>query len=180
MLGMVFTEFLEMVEDRFSPEMVDAILDDVPTAHGGAYTAVGYYPHQEVVALVLALSRRSGVPVETLLHAFGKHLFGRLAAGHPQMFARHGDLFDLLEAIDGQIHIDVRKLYEHATPPRVTVLERDPTTVRLLYQSPRKMDTLALGLIEGAAAHFETTVEIRHEPWSEGTAVGTMFIVRRC
>ena len=45
MKGIVFTEFLEMVEDKFSADMVDDIIDDCDLASGGAYTAVGTYPH---------------------------------------------------------------------------------------------------------------------------------------
>ena len=41
MLGMVFTELVEMVENRFSPELADAVLQEAAPGHGGAYTAVG-------------------------------------------------------------------------------------------------------------------------------------------
>ena len=47
MPGLVFTEFVERVEDKFSPETADAVLDAVDTPHGGAHTAGGYYPHEE-------------------------------------------------------------------------------------------------------------------------------------
>ena len=47
MLGLVFTEFVELVETKFSPETADAVLDEVAAPHGGAYTAVRYHPHEE-------------------------------------------------------------------------------------------------------------------------------------
>ena len=40
MLGFVVTEFIELVEDKFSPEMADAVITDAAPPHGGAYTAV--------------------------------------------------------------------------------------------------------------------------------------------
>ncbi len=52
MLGMVFTEFLEMVEQRFSPELADQMLTQTTLANDGAYTAVGYYPYAEMQALL--------------------------------------------------------------------------------------------------------------------------------
>lgn len=45
MKGIVFTEFVDMVEAQFSADMVDDILDDAAPASGGAYTAVGTYDH---------------------------------------------------------------------------------------------------------------------------------------
>ncbi len=45
MKGVVFTEFIEMVEDQFSADMVDDIIDDAQPPSGGAYTAVGTYDH---------------------------------------------------------------------------------------------------------------------------------------
>jgi len=56
MKGVVFTEFLDMVEAKFSADMVDDIIDDAKLASGGAYTAVGTYPHSEMVALGVALA----------------------------------------------------------------------------------------------------------------------------
>lgn len=38
MKGMVFTEFLDMVETKFSAAMVDDIIEDSQVASGGAYT----------------------------------------------------------------------------------------------------------------------------------------------
>ncbi len=52
MKGMVFTEFLEMVEDRFSPEIADRIITASDLRSGGAYTAVGTYEHSEMIQLV--------------------------------------------------------------------------------------------------------------------------------
>jgi hypothetical protein len=48
MKGVVFTEFLEMVEDRFSPDMADRIIEGAGLASGGVYTTVGTYDHREM------------------------------------------------------------------------------------------------------------------------------------
>ena len=59
MKGMVFTEFLEMVESTFSADMVDDIIDDSAPPSGGAYTSVGTYDHQELVGMVTASPARA-------------------------------------------------------------------------------------------------------------------------
>jgi hypothetical protein len=180
MLGMVFTEFIELVEQKFSPEMADAVLEDAAPANGGAYTAVGYYPDGEMLALVAALSQRTGVPVAELVRAFGHHLLARFREMHAPMFARYDDYFDLVAAIDGHIHVAVRKLYDQAVLPRFEVLSRTPGEVRLLYQSPRRMEALAVGLLEAAAAHFGEQVRISQESVATPDgAPATVFTVLR-
>lgn len=79
MKGVVFTAFLEMVESQYTANMVDDIIDDCHLPSGGAYTAVGTYPHEEMVDLVVALSKRSGIPIPDLLRAYGQHLFAHFS-----------------------------------------------------------------------------------------------------
>ena len=49
MKGMIFTEFLDMVEERFGLAVADRIIEAGGSSTGGAYTAVGTYDHREMV-----------------------------------------------------------------------------------------------------------------------------------
>ena len=62
MMGMVYTELLEMIEARFSFDMVDAV-----RTFGGicSYTSVGDYADDELVGIVAALSEETQTPVLT-------------------------------------------------------------------------------------------------------------------
>jgi len=62
MKGIIFREFIDMVEAQFSPQMVDDIIQASTLASGGAYTSVGTYPHDEMFQLVEQLSIRSEIP----------------------------------------------------------------------------------------------------------------------
>lgn len=179
MLGLVFTEFVELVEEKFSPEVADAVLTEVAPANGGAYTAVGYYPHEEMVGMVVALSGRTGVPVPDLIKGFGGHLLGRFAQAHAPMFARHDNFFDFVASIDGEIHVEVRKLYDRAALPRFSVVSRDASVMKLLYQSPRALELLAQGLLEAAAAHYGESVDVSHEACDGPAGAGVLFTLAR-
>lgn len=173
MLGMVFTELMEMVEGRFSPELADRILLRAELPHGGAYTAVGYYPHEEIVRLVTLLSEETGVGPDDLVRAFGEHLLGRFEQAYPEMFAGKRTLYDFLASIETHIHVEVRKLYPEARLPRFEVLERGPRHLQLAYRSPRRMSALAEGLILGAAGHYKEPqrLQMREAPELGGDAV---------
>jgi len=177
--GVVFTEFLEMIEDRFSPEMVDNIIEDSDLPSGGAYTAVGTYPHTEIVAMVAALSRRSGLAVADLLLAFGEHLFGRFAIGHPTLMTQNTSAFDFLAGIEHVIHAEVLKLYPQAQLPRFMVEEHTPDRLILLYDSPRHFEDLAEGLIRGCMAHFGERVDIARSSVLENDKQVERFVLTR-
>jgi len=163
MKGVVFTEFLDMVEQRFSPDMVDDMIDDARLPHGGVYTAVGTYPHGEIVAMVVALSQRSGVAVPDLIRTFGEHLFGRFVQAYPGFFTHVQDAFGFLAGIEDIIHAEVLKLYPDAELPRFTVEYRDAQKLVLLYQSPRHFEDLAEGLMHGCVAHFKEPIQITRD-----------------
>src|SRR4051794_37160990 len=88
MKGIVFTEFLEMIENEFSPEMVDLILDQADLPSGGVYTTVGTYDHTEMIELVSHLSRETNLSSAELMRSFGVHLFDRFFTLFPAYFEK--------------------------------------------------------------------------------------------
>ncbi|MBC2595400.1 heme NO-binding domain-containing protein [Ruficoccus amylovorans] len=177
MKGIVFTEFLEMVESRFGVEMTDVILEeaDLPMSRG-AYTAVGTYPHSEMVSLVTHLSGHSGLSVPDLLKSYGEHLFGRFHALYPGFFRDGGDAFDFLTSIHEVIHVEVKKLYPDAELPSFLCSSPEPGVLRMHYISSRQMQDFAEGLIIGCLKHFNQSSTIEKELQPDGT---TIFLLRK-
>lgn len=175
MKGMIFTEFLELVERTYSPEMADALIDSSHLPSGGAYTSVGNYDHREMVSLVMALHRRTDRPVSELLHWFGLNLFDTLATGFPVFFEGKTHPFDVLSGIESVIHTEVRKLYPDAELPAFAVSRLATHTLQLDYHSPRCMDDVAHGLIDGCLAHFQSPVALSRRPLGATPADGTRF-----
>jgi hypothetical protein len=160
MKGIVFAEFLEMVESQHGLEMVDAIIDDARPPSGGAYAATGTYDHRELVSLVDALGRRTGAEPREVLIGFGRHLMPRFRTAFPSFF-EHAGLFDFLESVHDYIHVEVRKLHPEAELPSITCEDRDDRRMVLLYESRRDLADFGRGLIEGAAGEFGGGVEVR-------------------
>ena len=175
MKGVVFTEFLEMVEDRFSPEMADRIIERADPASGGVYTAVGTYDHGEMIRLVSCLSEETGIPAADLVRAFGMHLFGRFHTLFPKYFEGVASSFDFLQRIDQYIHVEVRKLYPDAELPSFDCDTSEPGCLRITYRSSRPFAALADGLIRGCVAHYREAVDIAMEDLSDGTGTAARF-----
>jgi Haem-NO-binding len=160
MKGVVFTEFLDMVEEKFSADMLDTIIEMSNLPSGGAYTSVGTYPHEELVDMVVALSKQSGLETAVLIHVFGQHLFGRFHQRHPNFFENVPTAFDFLAGIENVIHAEVLKLYPDAQLPRFVVNKHTHNELVLVYQSARHFGDLAEGLMQGCVAHFQENIKI--------------------
>lgn len=170
MKGIVFTELLEMVASTWSEDMVDDIIDAADLPSGGAYTSVGTYDHSEIVALVGALSERTGIPGNALVSTFGHHMFGRFNTLYPDFFSGIDDALDFLERVETVVHVEVLKLYPDAQLPRFEV-SRSADRMQLIYRSPRHMGDLAAGLIDGCIAHYGQPIAVEREDGTGGTVV---------
>ena len=172
MKGIVFTEFLEMIEARHDGDFADDLIVTAGLPHDGAYTAVGTYPHTEMVALVVRYSAMAGTPVPEVLNGFGKYLFLRFAVLYPVFFGNISCPLDFLGTIEEVIHVEVRKLYPDAELPRFDSLRPEPGVLELTYRSERHLADLAEGLIEGCVEHFGIPHVIeRGEPGADGAVI---------
>lgn len=160
MKGIVFTEFVDYVEDVFGFECSEDMIEQSDLPSGGIYTSVGTYDHAEIISLVTSLSRLSGQPVGELVQSFGVALGKTFAEKFGQFFALETKLFDFLDSVEEHIHVEVYKLYPDAQLPSIVMLEFDEFDAHMRYRSPRGMDDLAVGLIKASANHYGDAVLI--------------------
>ena len=162
MLGMVFTEFLDMVDQKFPTEVADQLISlaEAQFASRGIYTSVGNYDHAEMLLLVKQLSDETGFPVSDLVEAYGEHLFDRFRIRYPSFFEGIHDSFEFLEQIEAHIHKEVRMLYPSANLPTFDCRRHGQNLLVMEYSSERPFAHLAYGLMKGCAAHYNELIEI--------------------
>ncbi|WP_432473788.1 heme NO-binding domain-containing protein [Amphritea sp. HPY] len=180
MKGVIFCEFVTMVEDRFGLEVLDSMLDTDQLASGGAYTAVGTYDFSEMAILVGRLSKLVDIAVPDLLQAYGEYMFGHLITAFPHISSQlDSDPFTMLTQVDQLIHVEVAKLYPDAELPQLSHTIINDQEMHLHYQSCRPMARFAKGMLLGCSKHHNNsfTVEIQTDGADEQSAA--TFILRR-
>ncbi len=177
MKGVVFTEFLEMVEEGHGLVMVDQLLQDAGLAEVG-FTSVGTYPCADLVKMVVSLSKRADTSIPDLLFAFGDHLFGALARSFPEAVAPYRGPLHFLEALDGTIHVEVKKLYPDAELPKFQT-RYDGDDLIMIYESPRAMSDLARGLIEGCSKHYGQKCVVATRALKDDSGTNVEFRIQR-
>lgn len=163
MKGIIFTEFLDMVESHYGLAVADEIITNAQTIHKGVYTSVGTYDFNEMVALLTALSEVVSKDIQDLLYTFGLYLFKSLDEAHPEIIRNYKSPMPLIAAIEDHIHVHVKKLYPDAALPSFLVLEKSENKLIIVYSSSRGLYSLAHGLIIGAFNYFKQEVSVAYE-----------------
>ncbi len=172
MKGIVFTEFLDMVEASYGLEVVDSIIENCELPSGGAYTSVGTYNFNEMISLLSQLSNVTGASQQDLLYSFGHYLFGGLVQAHPDVVTNYKSPIGLLNCIEDHIHVHVRKLYPDAELPEFKIISKTENTMEMIYSSSRGLYALAHGLIVKTFEHFHKAVNVDYKLLNEnGTEV---------
>lgn len=167
MKGIIFTEFMELVEDKFGLEVLDRVLD--LSNDEGIYTSVGSYDHRDLVKLIVNLSKVSHIPVEKLQEVFGECVFQNLL----KSISNHASLqqctntFQFVRHVEDFIHVEVKKLYPDANPPQFDFISETESEIVFDYKSARCLAHVCLGLIHGCASYFGEKIEVKHQNQSE-------------
>ena len=160
MKGIIFTTFSDMVEEQYGLETWDLLVEKVKPANRGAYTAGGTYPEVDLMGYVTELSKIEKESPSALVEKFGEYLFPTLAKKYPIFLPKGITFKEFMKSIDKVIHIEVQKLHPEANLPTMTYEDPAPHKLVILYKSPRKLCSLAIGLTRGAAAHFKVPINI--------------------
>ncbi|WP_299778944.1 heme NO-binding domain-containing protein [uncultured Formosa sp.] len=172
MKGIVFTEFLDLVEDKFGLEMVDKIITESSLESEGAYTAVGTYKFSEMLQLLQHLSAHTDISIDDLLLVYAEHFFSVIERSYPGLLDIYKDPIEMLSSIENHIHIEVRKIYPDAELPTFEVIEKSENSLILIYKSNRAMHHFGLGLMNKTFEHFNEEATILLEKIKEdGTEV---------
>ena len=159
MKGIIFSEFLELVEDTFGlevcQEMLDANNDD------GAYTSVGTYDHKDLVKLIISLSKLTNISIEELQQVYGKSVFLTLYKSMPGLEGKSSNTFDFIKQVESYIHLEVKKLYAEANPPEFIFISNTESEMVMDYISARCFSNVCFGLIQGCAEYFNENIDIQ-------------------
>ena len=171
MKGIVFTEFFEHIDEIFSMEISEQLIEMSDLPSEAVYTAVGTYDVQEMQTLVTNLSALVGKAVPDILRDFGKHLFCRFLTSFPIFFEGIKSSLEFLPLVNDYVHLEVKKLYPDAELPSFSCETPEPDTLIMTYRSTRNLSYLAEGLILACIEHFGDPLTLQREVVQEKPSV---------
>lgn len=172
MKGLVFNEFLEMVEEKFGFDVSNKIISNSNLETKGAYSSLGYYDYKELISMVIELHKITNIEIPLLVKTFGIYLFSVFVKNYSVFFQNDDNMIQFLSKIEDIIHIEVLKLYPDAEFPKFIIKHLDDNQIHFVYESKKALHDLAEGLIIGASNHFNSQIELSKELLElDGTSV---------
>jgi len=155
MNGIIFIEIGKFAQSQLGPQ---AWRDAVSAAGipSRIYYRVADYPDEEALALLSALSAALQEPVQAVLESLGEFIVPDLLKMSRYWIKPQWKTLDLIEHTEETIHETLRQ----ANPPRLRCRRTGPQEVVVTYDSPRRMCSLAKGIIAGVARNYGETVTI--------------------
>ena len=154
------------------------MLDNVELESDGAFSAVGNYPCSELMTLVGAFSDHTGHSVQFLQTAFGKWIFAKFAESYQVFFEGKDNAFTMLESIENEVHVEVRKLYPEVELPTFATNRLADGSLEMIYSSERPLVDFCQGMIEACLEHFGEQAEITQTKLQDDNLFGAKFNIR--
>jgi len=160
MHGIIFSELKKYVVTKFGDGTWNKLLQEAGL-NGKMYWSHQIYPDEEVVALVVTASKMTRISVAAILEDFGEFIVPDLVKIYMIFIVSTWKTLDLLENVEETIHKVVRMRLPGSDPARLKVRRPNRDEVIIFYESPRKMCSLAKGIIRGVAKYYGETIIIQ-------------------
>ncbi len=164
MKGVVFNILELLIVEKFGDQTLEEIYTDVQFS-GDVLPFIGpeTYPDSDLFAIVKYLAEKTSIPENDLVFEFGKFMLPVFYKKFPVYFENMLSSIEFLKTVNDMIHVEVKKIFEDATPPVIEVEQLSEKKIILRYSSERKLCRLLEGLIEGLALHFNQKVSYAHK-----------------
>ncbi len=158
MKGIVFNLLESFVCEGWGEDVYEEILDRCPLHTQEPFVGPGTYPDADLVSIASATAKHLGLSLPDALRAFGAYCLPHLVGSVPDLVGDMDTPEKLLLAVDGVIHVEVRKLFPKAHPPQFAVRINPDRTLHLEYRSERKLCAFLEGLFDGLGDHFDRDI----------------------
>jgi hypothetical protein len=178
MHGVIHLALRKYIEStRGTPAWLD-ILERAGVSTALPYVRVGHYPDEELVAIVAAAAAATGVDAQVVLEEFGAFIAPDLMVMYPRLIRPEWRTLDLLCHTEEMIHQIVRQQNPGTYPAIINCARTSGTEVRLTYASPRRLCSLARGIIRGVAKHYGETVTVDERACARRGDEACVLVVR--
>ena len=160
MHGVIFNELRKYANARLGTGGWERLLSDADLK-GRTYLATQTYADEDVLAIVGAASGATGLEIPIVLEDFGQFIAPDLLAMFRSLVRSEWRTLDLLENTEETIHKVVRLQVRDAAPPYLKAERVSPSHVRIHYTSPRRLCSVAKGIVRGVAEHYGDAIRMQ-------------------
>ncbi len=170
MKGIIFNLLEDFITENFGEEKYEQIIAKCNLTTTEPHVGPGTYEDKDLMEIVARATEELKISIPDALKAFGKFAFSKLAEKHPNFVKPYQHPKPFLMTVESVIHIEVKKLYEHAYTPTFIYTDTSPDTLTITYSSKRKLYDLMEGLIDGVGEFFKSPIQQTHKIYQKNGA----------
>lgn len=176
MHGIIFTELKQFTDQRFGKDAWDRVLKSAGLG-GHTFFSINDYADADMLSLFSALAKEAAIPVAEVVEDFGVFIAPDLLRLYSVLIKPEWRTLEVIENTEAVIHTVVRANIRGAKPPELKCWRIDADKLELEYDSPRKLCSLAKGIMRGIAAAFDERIEIvEHQCMNVGASAGACLM----
>jgi hypothetical protein len=160
--GVIFDELEKYVVRELGQTGLSRIRDLTGRGDRG-YEFDKAYPDDELFVMLRGLVESTKRPAEEIVEEFGEVLALGLIDVYGFLIDPRWSFLEFLLNTETVIHAGVKLNTPGARPPLIQTLRFGPESVKVSYRSKRRLCPLAKGIIRGAAAHYNVSIDLTEE-----------------
>ncbi|KPL00801.1 MAG: hypothetical protein AMJ91_03265 [candidate division Zixibacteria bacterium SM23_73_3] len=157
MNGAMFNSLARFIDKNY-PQVSFSDLCQKASLRTNIFAELTWYPDEDFTEIMQALADQTETDPPALWREFGRETFSYFADIFSDYMSGVKSLGDLITAVN-RIHHDIKR-DGLGTPPRLEFRKASPGHFEIRYSSDRNLNDFFLGMLEGAAKHFQTEVKI--------------------
>ncbi|GAC1686584.1 MAG: hypothetical protein PVS3B3_07980 [Ktedonobacteraceae bacterium] len=163
MQGLIFVTWEKYLTERFGTSLLTTYRAKIGETSANAPLASRVYDDAVLLAGVGVASQLTHFSADTLLHEYGRYFIVNGLTSHlcAYLLTQVHSGQELLMVMS-DAHAQMRRTPDALTPPlfEYKISSHDPNGFVLVYDSPRKLCSVLLGAIEGAAIRYGEKVKV--------------------
>lgn len=177
MKGVVFVELLELLDDRFSMEFTEKVIEVARVPSAGAYNALGQFDHRELLALMEAYESCSHDNPTPIYRELGQRLVTRCITEFPTLFRTDSCLSDTLGHMESLMHMDDLLVDQSSELPEIKLEQVTERQLVLDYFYDPRLADFTIGLIHGCAEYHKLESNVHCLPMNHEGIQATRFLI---
>jgi hypothetical protein len=154
MHGTMFVLLRRFIESKYNYSMWIKIRESAGITHS-PYELDVMYPTIELLDLLNEASRHSGEAVHVIMEKYGKALVPDLILVYHKYINPNWRTYDMILLAESHMHSVVKKEDNKKNPPMLHITKKGDKQLIIDYFSKRRMASVAVGIINGIAKHFD-------------------------
>lgn len=161
MKGIVFNYLEEFVDLNLGEFYWMQMLDKIGLNNKERiYISPETYDDKDLFSIVKHVCESNNLNEEEIIISFGEHLASGFSRDYNAFFESCKNSIEFLMTVHDVIHVEVKKIYENATPPDFEYELIDKYTLKMRYKSKRMLIPLIKGMLKGVGDFYNETIKV--------------------